>query len=130
VVDATERMCKHEFDMNPPIRVKKRVADPRESPSRESQSMLFGGPDRVAVPTYGVRESVLRAAQYALCTSYDLDFGQPFKDLGGNSISAAIMLARLWEVVGVRLPLSTVMASTTLEDIHLELLRNVTLNDK
>ena len=79
----------------------------------------------VSASGQNLQEAVLNAARYALQVPDDLDFNAAFKDLGGNSISAAILLARLWETTGIRLPLSMLTGSTSLQDLCNELSRRL-----
>ena len=91
----------------------------------EHESVPYPHASDRATTNHDLRVAVLAAAQYALQPRCDFDFATPFKELGGSSITAAIILARLLEVLGVRLPLATLTASATLEDLRMELARRM-----
>lgn len=47
----------------------------------------------------------------------DVDWQSSFEAIGGNSLLAAVILARIWEHWGIRLPLSALDQSTHLADL-------------
>lgn len=59
------------------------------------------------------QREVILAAQEALLQK-EIDLNARFEDLGGNSLVAAVLLAKVWEKCGIRLDLSVLSESTTL----------------
>jgi acyl carrier protein len=79
----------------------------------DSYQPVSAGPQVPLTSVGEIEGRVIAAAREALQRD-DIDLSTPFGELGGNSILAAVVVARVWESCGIRMPLSALTKSTSL----------------